>query len=393
LKRSIFKPFTLSLLTSNLNPSSGKIAHFSPGIDEIRAQDVVGSNELADGIATNNPKSLTPSLAITKERLNMSFTRVEQDGVEFYTLKTGVSGMSISGLARLCGIDRRAISRLLKRIHGTKLRSEWLKSFLGKDLCLGLNSVSGAKIIHGEACVAIIGYYAFEARYKTKAAEYAFKKFAYMGLEAWIQSITGWQPQASPELNQESVEAFVNDFLPEGKLAVAIHPDEIIKLLQQSKLSADGYRLYLYLEMLSLQEQTPTIDHICETLNISLSTFKKWLPKVHQWSRCADWIQLRTRQGTEFEIQCRMHQELGGDIEVHTIAGRIDLVTPTEVIEIKKIANWKDSLGEVLAKGAFFPKHRKRIHLFGASDKLMTTILASCTPLNIAVTFETIGQS
>jgi hypothetical protein len=323
----------------------------------------------------------------------MSFTRVEQDGVEFYTLKTGVSGMSISGLARLCGIDRRAISRLLKRIHGTKLRSEWLQSFLGKDLHLGLNSVSGAKIIHGEVCVAIIGYYAFEARYKTKAAEYAFKKFAYMGLEAWIQSITGWQPQLpAPELTVESVEAFVNDFLPEGKLAVAIHPGEIIKLLQQSKLSADGYRLYLYLEMLALQEQTPTIDHICATLNISLSTFKKWLPQVHEWSRCADWIQLRTRQGTEFKIQCRMHQELGGDIEVHTIAGRIDLVTTTEVIEIKKINHWKDAFGEVIAKGQFFPKHQKRIHLFGTSDRLMKVIIPTCAVENVTVTFEQVMQ-
>jgi hypothetical protein len=328
----------------------------------------------------------------------MSFTRVEQDGVEFYTLKTGVSGMSISGLARLCGIDRRAISRLLKRIHGTKLRSEWLKSFLGQDLCLGLNSVSGAKIIHGEACVAIIGYYAFEARYKTKAAEYAFKKFAYMGLEAWIQSITGWQPQPpAPEITMESVEAFVetyiNESLTKGQLAIAINPDSIINLLQNSKFSADGYRLYLYLEMLSLQAETPTIDHICTTLNISPSTFKKWLPKVHKWSRCADWIQLRTRQGTEYEIQCRMHQELGGDIEVHTIAGRIDLVTDTEVIEIKKIAHWKDAFGEVMTKGQFFPQHQKRIHLFGPSDKLLATIVQMCAMAKINVTFELVTQN
>jgi hypothetical protein len=319
----------------------------------------------------------------------MSFTRVEQDGVEFYTLKTGVSGMSISGLARLCGIDRRAISRLLKRIHGTKLRSEWLKSFLGKDLYLGLNSVSGAKIIHGEACVAIIGYYAFEARYKTKAAEYAFKKFAYMGLEQWIQSITGWTPALpSAELTMESVEAFVNDFLPPGKLAVAIHPGEIIKLLQQSKFSADGYRLYLYLEMLALQAQTPTIDHICDTLNISLSTFKKWLPQVHEWSRCADWIEIRTRQGPEFDIQTRMHQELGGNIEVHTLAGRIDLVTATEVIEIKRINHWKDAFGEVLAKGRYFPNHQTRIHLFGEAEKLKPTIVTTCEGMEISVTFE-----
>jgi hypothetical protein len=319
----------------------------------------------------------------------MSFTRVEQDGVEFYTLKTGVSGMSISGLARLCGIDRRAISRLLKRIHGTKLRSEWLKSFLGKDLCLGLNSVSGAKIIHGEACVAIIGYYAFEARYKTKAAEYAFKKFAYMGLEAWIQSITGWQPEAeATALTEDTVFEFISDRLEPGMIAAGIQAEALTEMLKRGDFNGTGCRLYFYLEMLHLQGQTPNDRQICKDLKIAPSTLRKWLPKVHAWSHCADWLQLQARKGPEYPIQLRMHEELGGKMEAFTAAGRIDLVTDTEVIEIKQIAKWKDALGEVMTKGQFFPEHHKRIHLFGAADKLMETIVAACSILEILVTFE-----
>jgi hypothetical protein len=377
---------------------SGKIAHFSPGIDEIRAQNIVGSNGLANGIATNNPKSLTTSLATTKDRLNMSFTRVEQDGLEFYTLKAnGASGMSISALARLCHVNDKAIAYLLKQIARNKVRAKRLKPLVGKELYLGTDLGFGARIIRAEICSGIIRYYAFESRFRTETAQYSFEKFAEMGIERWIQSITGWQPPLpAPEVTVESVEAFVetyiNESLPKGELAISINPESIINLLQKSKFSADGYRLYLYLEMLSLQAETPTIDHICETLNISLSTFKKWLPKVHTWSRCADWIQLRTRQGTEFEIQCRMHQELGGDIEVHTIAGRIDLVTATEVIEIKKINHWKDAFGEVMTKGQFFPQHQKRIHLFGLSDKLMATIVPMCAIANITVTFERVTQ-
>jgi hypothetical protein len=324
----------------------------------------------------------------------MSFTRVEQNGVEFYTLKSnGASGMSISGLARLCNVSDTTISRLLKSIARHSVRSKRLKRFSGKDLYLGIKAQKGAHIVRAEVCSAIIRYYGFESDLQSEVAQYSYDKFADIGMEGWIQGITGWTPALpSAELTVESVEVFVNDFLPEGKLAVAIHPGEIIKLLQKSKFSADGYRLYLHLEMLSLQEQTPTIDHICTTLNISLSTFKKWLPKVHEWSRCADWIQLRTRQGTEFEIQCRMHQELGGDIEVHTIAGRIDLVTTTEVIEIKKINHWKDAFGEVIAKGQFFPKHQKRIHLFGTSDRLMKVIIPTCAVENVTVTFEQVMQ-
>jgi hypothetical protein len=323
----------------------------------------------------------------------MSFTRVEQDGLEFYTLKAnGASGMSISALARLCRVNDKAIAYLLKQIARNKVHAKRLKPLVGKEIYLGTDLGFGARIIRAEICSGIIRYYAFESRFKNETAQYSFEKFAEMGIEAWIQGITGWKPQTIPELSLESVEAFVNDSLAAGELAISINPESIVKLLQKSKFSADGYRLYLYLEMLSLQEQTPTIDHICATLNISLSTFKKWLPKVHKWSRCADWIQLRTRQGTEFEIQCRMHQELGGDIEVHTIAGRIDLVTATEVIEIKKIAHWKDAFGEVIAKGQFFPKHQKRIHLFGTSDRLMEVIMPTCAAENVTVTFESVMQ-
>jgi hypothetical protein len=321
----------------------------------------------------------------------MSFTRVEQDGLEFYTLKAnGASGMSISALARLCRVNDKAIAYLLKQIARNKVHAKRLKPLVGKEIYLGTDLGFGARIIRAEICSGIIRYYAFESRFKNETAQYSFEKFAEMGIEAWIQGITGWKPQTVPKLSLESVEAFVNDSLAAGELAISINPESIVKLLQKSKFSADGYRLYLYLEMLSLQEQTPTIDHICATLNISLSTFKKWLPKVHKWSRCADWIQLRTRQGTEFEIQCRMHQELGGDIEVHTIAGRIDLVTATEVIEIKKIAHWKDAFGEVIAKGQFFPKHQKRIHLFGTSDRLMEVIMPTCAAENVTVTFESV---
>jgi hypothetical protein len=177
--------------------------------------------------------------------------------------------MSIAALARLCGVERESIRKVLKRLHGTKTTSKWLNRVVGKPLYLAPELLGMARVIRANVCFAIVGYYAFESDQEPEEAPYAFDKFGLMGMESWIQEITGWQPQIAAELTMESVEAFVNDFLPPGKLAVAIHPGEIIKLLQQSKFSADGYRLYLYLEMLALQAQTPAIDHICDTLNIS----------------------------------------------------------------------------------------------------------------------------
>jgi hypothetical protein len=320
----------------------------------------------------------------------MSFTRVEQDGVEFYTLTSnGASGMSIAGLARLCDVNHSAIRQLLQRIPGSKVTSKWLKPLIGIDLYLAVSPVSGARILKAEVCTAIIGYFAFASRNKTKAAEYAFAKFAYMGMEHWIQSYTGWEvlPPAT-ELTEEAVIEFISDRLEPGMIPVGIQTDALIEMLKRGDFTGSGCRLYFYLEMMHLQGKTPGDRQICEDLQISSSTLRKWLPKIHAWSHCADWLQLQGRKGPEYPIQLRMCEELGGVMEAFTVAGRIDLVTDTEVIEIKRIADWKDAFGEVMAKGQFFPKHQKRIHLFGQAEKLRETIVTTCTATDVTVTFE-----
>jgi hypothetical protein len=51
----------------------------------------------------------------------MNITRVERDGVEFFTIDaTGESGMSESGLARLCSVDRKSVSKFIRDMGGTK---------------------------------------------------------------------------------------------------------------------------------------------------------------------------------------------------------------------------------------------------------------------------------
>jgi hypothetical protein len=61
------------------------------------------------------------------------------------------------------------------------------------------------------------------------------------------------------------------------------------------------------------------------------------LPQIHEWTHCADWLEIVSRRkGAEFEIQKRLHQELGGKMEAYTPVGPIDLITKTEAIEIKR---------------------------------------------------------
>ncbi|MDJ0719082.1 MAG: hypothetical protein QNJ54_33460 [Prochloraceae cyanobacterium] len=67
----------------------------------------------------------------------------------------------------------------------------------------------------------------------------------------------------------------------------------------------------------------------------------------------------------EYQIRDRLHQQSGGLKEVATPAGRIDLLTNTEIIEIKRIGDWKAALGQILVYSAYYPEHQKRLHLFG----------------------------
>jgi hypothetical protein len=320
----------------------------------------------------------------------MSFTRVEQDGVEFYTLKSnGASGMSISGLARLCNVSDKAIAELLRNLVRGSVRSKRLKRLLGKEIYLEVKAHKGAVIVRAEICSAIVRYYAFESEVRTEIAQYSYDKFANMGMEDWIQSITGWKPEpTAAELTEDAVIDFIADRLEPGMIAAGIQTDALIEMLKRGDFTGSGCRLYFYLEMMHLQGETPSERQICKDLKLAPSTLRKWLPKIHAWSRCADWLQLQARKGPEYPIQLRMSEELGGKMEAFTVAGRIDLVTDTEVIEIKQIAQWKDAVGEVLSKGQFFPKHHKRIHLFGEADKLMEVIVAACSVLEIVVTFE-----
>lgn len=91
---------------------------------------------------------------------------------------------------------------------------------------------------------------------------------------------------------------------------------------------------------------------------------------------------------TEKAIQKALQKEIGGDVEVPTEVGRIDLLTPTELIEIKKIGAWKGAVGQVIVYGQMYPSHSKRIHLFGsAHSSFKSLIVRSCRELGIAVTF------
>lgn len=130
----------------------------------------------------------------------------EEDGIEFFTIElTGQSGMSNAGLAKLCGVARQTTDELIQNLSGEKAPKR-LKPWIGKDLYLSGNYRKRGglvKILRSDFCAAVIKHYALEGR---EVAEYSLDKFLEMGMERWIQGVTGWQ-QLPLQPEAESINA------------------------------------------------------------------------------------------------------------------------------------------------------------------------------------------
>ena len=163
--------------------------------------------------------------------------RREESGVEYFTVQaTGESGLSISGIARLCGVSQQAISLLIENLT-IKSPSEWLDSFVGKDSNLTSKYVKKGgkvKIIKAEVAAAIIRHYAIERKLET--AILALSKFSDAGITVFIQKITGWQPKAEivPSPTKPPVEPTIEEiekvFAPLYKLGIKEGLIESVKL-------------------------------------------------------------------------------------------------------------------------------------------------------------------
>lgn len=81
--------------------------------------------------------------------------------------------------------------------------------------------------------------------------------------------------------------------------------------------------------------------------------------------------------------------DLNGEVEVLTDCGRIDVLTSTEIIEVKSVKHWKSALGQILVYGHYYQHHKKRIHLYGkASNQCLALIQKHCSRFNVSVTHE-----
>lgn len=96
----------------------------------------------------------------------------------------------------------------------------------------------------------------------------------------------------------------------------------------------------------------------------------------------------------EMRIRDALADRLSGRTEVTAEHGAIDIVTDSQVIEVKNVDKYTHALGQVLGHSEQFPLKERRVHLFGPDAPRTYEKLALAEALfskyDILLTFETI---
>lgn len=200
--------------------------------------------------------------------------KTEDNGIEFYTdALTGESGLSLSGLARLCGVEHSTVSRLLKRQFETGLENlqETVHSsfVLVQNLEAQVDGVDAGnlKVYNAKLCVAVIRHYALKGK---KEAVYSLTKFAEMGFNGWIQDINGWQKPAqstiAPAVNRATLPAEINsaDDLP-GDLRAA-NQREMFWATRPGSLTHESCQAIARMFRTPQSPAPPDLTHMAEAL-------------------------------------------------------------------------------------------------------------------------------
>lgn len=114
---------------------------------------------------------------------------IAENGIEFYVSSDGSEvGVSIRGLARLCGTSVSSISEVFG-----KNPTDSMKTLLGEDYkCSAISGVNNAKIVNSKAATKLIRYYAYDSKFNNDTAKFSLGKFLDIGFNTWVKQVTGF---------------------------------------------------------------------------------------------------------------------------------------------------------------------------------------------------------
>lgn len=149
-----------------------------------------------------NSVALGPGPNVQKELFQVERQTVI-DGVEMGVLENGIPYLTESGLARMCGIDRKVLNRLSTGWIDERLKprgrqiSQLLAQSGFEDDALFLKSVHAGSEINAytePVCLALLEYYAFITDEPRADAVRAFRSLARQTFRDFIYKATGYSP-------------------------------------------------------------------------------------------------------------------------------------------------------------------------------------------------------
>jgi hypothetical protein len=177
-------------------------------------------------------------------KVNLIMTQIEktnEDQSYCTRFSDGVSGMSVTALAQLCGVEQHTVTQFLNRLRDsdpiTNELVECLKPFVGSDWRLITNDPSGRVFIIDEVCHAVLEYYALEAR-KYKGKQIAIENYrmiAKAGLRVFIWSQTGYSPinpSSQGIISKEELSAMITAALEKSLTPITQQLNEIQEQIQ-----------------------------------------------------------------------------------------------------------------------------------------------------------------
>lgn len=130
--------------------------------------------------------------------------QIEFDGVEMGVLENGIPYLTESGLARMCGIDRKVLNRLAINWPDEKLKprgghiAKLLEQSGYLEDALFLKSEHKGSDVNAytePVCLALLEYYAFEADERRQEAITAFRAMARITFRKFIYDAVGYSPE------------------------------------------------------------------------------------------------------------------------------------------------------------------------------------------------------
>lgn len=177
----------------------------------------------------NPPQSITPTQY--KFDLKIDVER-EVDGVGMGVLSDGSPFLNIRGLAIMCGVDSSMITRITAEWITTPLkpREQKIRELVkaqGADDNIAFHAIPKGGIIHhaipSAVCMAILEYYAFEAKTSNEKAAQSYRVLARKGFNDFIYAQVGYNPNGEASVAWKQFHDRVSlayDSVPDGYFSI-----------------------------------------------------------------------------------------------------------------------------------------------------------------------------